>query len=145
MEAKTQFKTILKGIKVEQFAIFDENYVHKQPVSLNTQVKLKINVSEKQLGVFLRFDFLQNEKTFITIEVSCHFKIDPESWESRINDAHIIFSRDNIGHLLMITLGTARGVLFAKTDGTVYSNYILPLLDVNDLAGEDTVFDLNTE
>lgn len=43
----------------------------------------------------------------------------------------------------MITVGTARGVMHSKTDGTEFNKFLLPTLSIDDLVSKDAEFALN--
>ena len=43
-------------------------------------------------------------------------------------------------HLIVLTIGTVRGILHAKTEGTKYNSYILPTINVAELIKTDIVF-----
>ena len=45
-------------------------------------------------------------------------------------------------HLSVITVGTARGVLHAKTENTPFNKFVLPTINVTELVKEDVSFDL---
>lgn len=135
----------LQGIKTEQFAIFEENFALKKEVSFETGLEFKVDQINKQVGVFFEVEYKQGKKVFIKISVSCHFKIKQESWDSFLMDSKILkIEKGFLGHLAMLTIGTARGVLFAKTEGTQFSKFIIPTLNVNDIITEDAIFSLNT-
>lgn len=59
----TQVGFALKGIKTEQFAIFEENYSPKKETSLGTELQFKLDQNNKQIAVFLGFEFLQGKKS----------------------------------------------------------------------------------
>nr|MBP6230967.1 hypothetical protein [Paludibacteraceae bacterium] len=120
----TQVGFALKGIKTEQFAIFEENYSPKKETSLGTELQFKLDQNNKQIAVFLGFEFLQGKKVFLKIQVSCHFKIEESSWNSLIQENKLIVPKGFLAHLAMITTGTSRGVLFAKTEATPFSTFI---------------------
>ena len=73
------------------------------------------------------------------MEVSCIFVIEPKSWNNLTSEGNIKFPTGFLQHLATITLGTARGILFQKTEGTKYNIYHLPLLDVTSAIKEDLV------
>ena len=137
----------LHGIKTEQFAILEENYSSKKDVQLATNLQFKLDQSSQQIGVFLGFEFVQGKSIFIKILVSCHFKINDESWSGFIDSKKnkLVVSKGFLAHIAMITMGTIRGVLFAKTEGTPLSKYIIPTMNVTELVNEDGVFDLKKE
>ena len=45
----------------------------------------------------------------------------------------------------MITIGTTRGVLFAKTESTPFSKYIIPTINVAEMIENDATFKINSE
>ena len=136
----TQVGFALKGIKTEQFAIFEENYSPKKETSLGTELQFKLDQNNKQIAVFLGFEFLQGKKVFLKIQVSCHFKIEESSWNLLIQENKLIVPKGFLAHLAMITTGTSRGVLFAKTEATPFSTFIVPTLNVAEMIKEDVSF-----
>ncbi|MBC7747921.1 MAG: hypothetical protein H7Z76_04955 [Methylotenera sp.] len=134
----------LQNIRTEQFAILEENYTPEKAINLSTTVAFKINIENRQIGVFAKFEFVQVKKIFLKIELSCHFELNKPSWDSLKNDqkTKLQVPKDFLAHLLIITVGTTRGVLFAKTENTPYHQFIIPSLDIQDIANEDAIFDL---
>jgi len=138
----TQVGFALKGIKTEQFAIIEENYAPQKETGLGTQLQFKLDQTNKQIAVFLGFEFMQGKKIFLKIQVSCHFKIEENSWNSFIKGNHLIIPKGFLAHLAMITTGTSRGVLFAKTEVTQFSKLVVPTLNVAEMIKEDASFDI---
>jgi hypothetical protein len=141
MEDKIGFNLV--AITTEQFAKFENNFAENQDINIKTSVNYKLNQSKKQIGAYVKFTFEQKKKAFLTIEVGGHFLIDPKSWESFCKDDKIIFPKDFIGHLSMITIGTTRGVLHEKTMNTDFNKFVIPLIDVTKLVQEDIQFTKN--
>lgn len=138
----TQVGFALQGIKTEQFAIFEENYAPKKETGLGTELQFKLDQKNTQIGVFLGFEFMQGKKVFLKIVVSCHFKIEESSWCSFIQENKLIVPKSFLAHLAMITTGTSRGILFAKTEVTQFSKFIVPTLNVAEMIKEDATFDI---
>ena len=135
---------LLKKIHTEQFALFEENFVENIKVNLNTQIQFKLDHKNYMVGTFMGFTFEQEKKPFLKIEVSCHFKLEENSWNGFINEkkSKIIIPKGFLAHLAMITIGTARGVLFAKTEGTLFNTFIIPTLNVVEMIETDGVFSM---
>ncbi|MFC6223403.1 hypothetical protein ACFP2F_09140 [Hymenobacter artigasi] len=141
----SQISFSFKGIKVEQFALLEESYgPKKEEVKLGTELQFKVEQSNKQIGVFASFEFSQAKNAFLKIVISCHFKIQEKSWNSLSNleEQKIIIPKGFLIHLAMLTVGTSRGVLFAKTEGTVFSKFIIPTVDVTKMILEDVVINV---
>jgi hypothetical protein len=133
---------VLKKIKTEQFAILEENFKENIDVKLNSQIQFRVNSTEKLVGSFVSFNFLQRKNPFIKIEISCHFKIEDNSWNSLINSNknEINLPKGFLMHLAIFSVGTARGVLFAKTESTTFNEFIIPTINLAELIKEDAVF-----
>ena len=141
----TEVEFVIKGIKTEQFAIFEENFAPKKETCLETELQFKLDQSNKQMAVFLEFEFMQGKKVFLKVQVSCHFKIDEGYWNLFIQENKLIVPKDFLAHLVMISTGTSRGVLFAKTEATQFSKYIIPSINMAEMIKEDASFDMVVE
>lgn len=138
MEEKIGFN--LTAISTEQFAKFEENFKTEDDINLKTSVDYKLNQSDKQIGAYVTFTFEQRKKAFLYIKVGGHFRIGSSSWDTFCKDSKIIFPKEFIRHLSMITIGTTRGVLHEKTVNTNFNKFIIPLIDVTKLVKEDIRF-----
>lgn len=138
---------VLQGIRTEQFAVFEENYASKKETALGTELQFKLDQKNKQIGVFLGFELIQGKKIFLKIQVSCHFRVEEKSWVNFIDKekGKLIIPKGFLAHVAMITTGTARGVLFAKTESTQFSKFIIPTINVAEMIKEDASFDMEVE
>jgi len=132
----------LIGLKTEQFATFEENYSEKKETQIHTGIEFKLSSEQKRIGIFAEFTFTQETHTLVKLQISCHFAVSPESWDSFCSESKIVFPKGFMMHLTMLTIGTARGVLHAKTEGTIFNQFILPTINVEELISKDVEFDL---
>lgn len=134
----------LQGIKTESFIIEWENFDLKQKeLGLQTQYQFKVDSKNKHIGAYVAFTFRQSEKIFIELVVSCHFKIKADAWNTFATtkgDDIIVVPKGFLAHLAMITIGTARGILFAKTENTPFSSFMIPTIDVVKAISKDGEF-----
>lgn len=138
----------LDGIKTEQFAILEENYNDKKKsVDFGTGIQFMIDSEGKFIGCIVRISFDQGKKSFLKIDVSCHFKIDDSSWDTFINKKQqtLTIPKGFLAHMAMITVGTLRGILFAKTEGTIFNKFIIPTIDVASMIEKDETFSLKDD
>lgn len=131
----------LLKIQTEQFAIFEENFNKNEIVNLNTNLSFGLNFDDNVFLVTPKYTFEIQGKPFMTIQISCFFKIEDATWNSFKKKKQIIFPKDFVAHMTMITVGTSRGVLHTKTEGTVFNEFILPPINVTEMIAEDVVFD----
>lgn len=131
----------LLKISTDQFALFEENHLEDGKINLNTNMSFGLNVEDKAFSISIKFTFEMKKKPFMTTQVTCFFGIEKATWESFKLDDKVIFPKDFVAHMAMLTVGTSRGVLHSKTEGTLFNKYILPTLNVVEMIPEDVVFD----
>lgn len=135
---------VLQTIKTEQFAILNENLNHKKTVDLDSQLQFKFDQKQKLIGVEVSFEYIQSKKVLLKIVVSCHFKIESDSWQTFLETqkGKIVVPKGFLAHLAMITVGTTRGVLHTKTESTDFAKFILPAMNVFDMIPNDATIDI---
>lgn len=138
---KKDIEFSIKGIKTEQFALFEENHFDKGKINLETNLSYGLNAGERDFITSIKFTFEMKNKPFITIQVNCNFKIGIESFNNLVDDGKIIIPSWFIAHLAMITVGTSRGILHSKTEATIFNKYILPTINVAQMIPDDAIFD----
>lgn len=131
----------LSKIDTNQFAIIDSAFnKNNEEVDFNIETGFGINENE-QLVVVHFAPALSNDKSpFLKLQVSCYFNISDKAWKSFKNNGNIVIPADFARHMLLITVGTTRGVLHARTDNTPYNKYFLQTINLNEIVTEDLVF-----
>jgi len=137
----------LKRITTEQFAVIESAFTDGKLVYSKVGLRFGINFENKIISVFFSTNLIQDKSPFLITEVGCHFSIKEEAWDRFYNQnkTEIIVSRGFIGHLVMLTIGTTRGVLHSKTENTPFNNFLLPTLNVNEIVKKDVVFKIEAE
>jgi hypothetical protein len=134
----TQFR--MDQIKVEQFAILENNIPHDD-IGFSAELTPGASKEDKVIAIRLKASYTSNEKLLLVCVVSCVFKVEPDSWKEWEQDNQIIVPRGFIAHLAMHTFGTARGILFSRTEGTPYQRLILPPTNVDAIIKEDFIIE----
>jgi len=143
----TKIGFTLKKIVTEQFAIITDSFTEGDQIQLNTQSKFAIVAEQKILVAKTAFKFNQALAPFLIIEASCHFRITDDTWTQFMlpEQNAINFPAALLAHLTMLTIGTIRGILHAKTENTPFNNFIIPTINVAALIKEDISFDLQNK
>lgn len=142
---KPQVGFILRHIKTEQFAIIEENCKHTHGGNLTTRLNFGLDNENRMVEARVLFRFAEEPgKFFLIIEAACHFEVKEEAWESFIHmdEKKIILPCGFAQHLLVLTIGTVRGILHAKTEGTPYNQFVLPTINVSEMLKEDVKFEI---
>ena len=140
MENKEHISFILRKITTEQFAIIESAFdKSKDNIELTNGVRFDFNFDKRIISVFLSGNFNQDKGPFLLLEIGCYFEIIKEDWDKLYSGdkAEIKLPLGIVRHLVMLSTGTLRGVLHAKTENTPFNIFFLPTINVNDLVKED--------
>lgn len=142
MEAPTKVGFALQKITTEQFALIESGFVDNGNIKLKIDLRFAADDVQKVVSVFSSFTFESEQKPFIIIETGCHFNINDETWVQmyRTEEKKIHLPKELITHLAVLTIGTTRGILHAKTENTCFNKYLLPTINVTELVKEDAIF-----
>ena len=142
MEAKKNISFRLLNIVTEQFATFElENIPDTN--ELNSELQFSINPEIRVVVCRMKFQFLHKNQTIVVLIVVCNFDIEVNSWNNNIvSNKKITLPKHLLEHLCVITVGTARGILHAKTENTFFNKFMIPTLDVSNLVEKDVVFEI---
>jgi hypothetical protein len=135
----------LKQILTHQFAIIDDVFKTDEKVNFAFELNFATNAEERMLRVGTRMRFEQKQIPFLLLESSCSFQIKEEDWKALFveNECNkIILPKDFAIHLTMLSVGTARGILHAKTENTDFNKYFVPTIDLTKLIKEDAILEL---
>lgn len=134
----------LANINTEQFAILIKELGNVPELSLNIDINFGIDANTNMIGCFVHINYFQNGQVAMVIEVKCEFQIEQEAWSSFIKPVRKFkVSKGFLQHLAIISVGTTRGILHAKTEKTEYNHYPLPTINVSEKLTTDQVFDLD--
>lgn len=142
MEAKKNISFRLLNIVTEQFATFElENIPDTN--ELNSELQFSINPENRVVACKMKFQFLHENQTIVVLTVVCNFDIEVNSWNNNIvSNKKNTLPKHLLEHLCVITVGTARGILHAKTENTFFNKFMIPTLDVSNLVEKDVVFEI---
>ncbi|UOB17875.1 hypothetical protein [Abyssalbus ytuae] len=137
----------LKKVTTEQFAIIESAFNEGEDVQFSVNAKYGINEKDKMVAVFVSPAFYQNKKPFLVLEIACHFKIDDDAWESFKNkeNTKLTIPVGFIRHLIMLTVGTGRGVLHSKTENTPFNDFLMPTINVTEIVKSGVAFNLKSK
>jgi len=129
----------LRKISTEQFAVIEEAYLGSdKEMQLGIDLRFGLDVENKGLVAFVKVRFEQEKSPFLVVEVGNHFAIDNTAWESfQKEDKEMVLPKGFASHLVMLTIGTLRGVLHSKTENTKFNKFLLPTINVTELVKSD--------
>ena len=144
-EKALNFKFI--NIKTNEFAIIEKDYLKDGISSLNSSLNFRADPDKKIIGVKTKFQFEQKEKPILIIAITCTFGINNKSWQKILSKESnaLVLPKNFAAHLVLLAVGTTRGVLHEKTENTPFNRFILPPINVTKLIKEDVTIKLAKE
>lgn len=142
MSTKKPLKFAIVDVRTEQFATLGQGVSPDQPMQVDAGIQFRASHTDPVVAVALTVQFLVDEAPHIKLEVQCAFSIEPNDFERCRNGQRVVYPKSFMTHLVMLTIGTARGVLHARLENTPYARTILPPLNAQKMVKEDVVFDL---
>ena len=133
----------LEKISTKEFATFLDNLQDGKKMEISIGGKFSI-AKNAAIACEYRLELIRKKSPVLVLSVACEFGIEDKYWESlkSKNKKSITFSKKFLQHLAVITVGSLRGVLHAKTEGTEFNNYLLPTINVTEYISENMKFDL---
>ena len=131
----------LRKISTEQFAVIPEAYLGSgEEIQIGIDLRFGLDTENIGLVAFVKVHFEQEKSPFLLVEVGNHFAIDNTAWESfQKKDNGLILPKGFASHLVMLTIGTLRGVLHCKTENTKFNKFLLPTINVTELIKDDII------
>lgn len=135
----------LSKISTEQFAIIDDEFKGSDNIQLKSNIRYGANEEFMMISCFVAFVFESVDKPFLMVEGGCHFNIEKDSWADMldVNTKTISLPKGFVRHLAVLTVGTVRGILHSKTEGTDFNKFVLPTINVAEMISDDAVLKLN--
>jgi hypothetical protein len=136
MENKNIRFSLIK-ISTDQFVIIPGSFKSGEAVNFKTGLKFGADKASKLISVKASFQFEQQTIPFLIVEASCFFKIEPKDWNEFVQEGEIVVPKSIITHFSMLTVGTVRGILHSKTEGTNFNGFVIPTINITELVTND--------
>lgn len=131
----------LSRIQTEQFATIPDVKVSEE-IGISAGIEFGMEKETNSIHCKVTFNFVSEEQQFIILHIRCEFSVAQEAWESNYKkeDKKYVFPAEFMQHLGVITVGTARGVLHAKTEGTEFNKFFLPTVNLKEMVPGEVSF-----
>lgn len=125
----------ISRIETIQFALFPDNFQNGQEVSVNTNCGYIVRSDIQQVRNVINVNYMQDDKFLMIAELACYYDIAPEGVEAIRAEGKIPV--DFLRYMGSISVGTIRGLIHAKTEGTVLSPVVLPPVNLEEAIQND--------
>lgn len=136
----------LSKIQTLEFAILEKSYSQNEEVQITQEFNFSVDPLNKQVGIAPRHEYIQ-QSPFLILEVRCVFTIAEVAWNKWMDTAKGTFTlpRNIATHMAVLSVGTARGVLHAKTEGNYFNMFVLPTWNLSKVILDDFVIALEDQ
>lgn len=131
---------IIHKIETKQFAILSEE-LDESELTITSGVAFGIDEDNRIIRAMFKYEFISKDKVILILEVYVDFQIEEKCFgkQIKIKDS-LVIPKDFATHLAMIAVGTARGILHEKTNGTKLNEFLMPPIDLTASIDEDIAF-----
>lgn len=127
----------IERIETSQFAIFPDKVVNGEDVSIEVNMNFSVSNNLTPLKSVTNVRYIQNDNLLMVLEINCFFAISEDGQEAIKKNGKIPV--DFLRYMGTFAIGIARGVIHARTEGTVLSPVVLPPINLNDTIDKDIV------
>ena len=124
-------------LETRQFAIFPDRFDNQEDVGVNSAYEFSVSVDETAIRCRSTFHYFQGEEVLMILEMNTHFAIAPEGIADILKKGSVPV--EFLRYMGTIVVGTARGVIHTKTEGTVLNAVVLPPINLVEIITEDLV------
>lgn len=125
----------ISHIETVQFATFPDNFINGDEVLVNTNCGFNIRSDFNQVRNVISVNYTQDEKLLMVVQLACYYDIAPEGVEAIKNEGKVPV--DFLRYMGSISVGTIRGVIHAKTEGTVLNPVVMPPVNLEEMVKND--------
>ena len=126
-------------VKIEnnQFALFPDKYVNGQEVKIDVSFNFAYSKDLDMIRCVAMIHYSQSSNNLVILENTTYFSIAPEGIHDIKKEGRIPV--DFLRYMATISVGTARGIIHAKTEGTVLNSVVLPPINLVEIIKDDMV------
>ena len=127
------------GIHIDQFAILSKS-APLEDLGLGVNLNYKYANKGRIISCSREFNFLNSaQEKIMILAITCEFEIEENDYKNIHKNEKTIIPKELLEYFAVHTIGTARGILFCKTESTPYNNIIIPPLNVSEMIKDDMV------
>jgi hypothetical protein len=125
----------ISRIETLQFAVFPDNFVNGQQMLVNTNCGYNVREDLSQIRNIVSVNYTQNGDLLMVAHLACYYDIAPEGIGA-IKAAGKI-PVEFLRYMGSISVGALRGVIHARTEGTVLNPFVLPPVNLEEMVNGD--------
>lgn len=132
----------LEGMQIYEFAILEKYPPQPEELLTKNTFTIRVDRQERLVEAIFEFVYLKHESPLLKLSFGAKFLIEESDWKTLSpQNSEVTLPNGFAAHLMALTVTTARGVLFAKTETTAWQPYFIKVMNVREfLQKQDFVF-----
>lgn len=127
-------------INVAQFAILAD-CLPQDGLAYSVRFGFQGAAEAKRIANEFSIEFLHSDKIILKLTIVCEYEIQPDDWSKLVENNILTIQKGDLGYFANQTVGTARGIMYCRTEGTDFNSLILPPVDLTKILKEDLVIE----
>lgn len=120
--------------------------VGENDVMVETEFSFSVNVSAHRVRSIAHYQYIQNEKVSMALELICTFEVQEDAFNDMIHDDVFTLTANFAQYLTTINVGAARGEIHARCEAkqSKCAKIILPPINLVKILPENVKIDIST-
>ncbi len=118
------------NIVTNKFQDNPELLIKDAAVQVLSGYNFAMSVTEHHVRCISTFTYKQGDNALLNLELSCFFEIEEKAFEGLKDGDKRVIPVEFLRYMATISVGTARGVIHSKTEGTSLSSVVLPPINL---------------
>lgn len=114
-------------------------------IQIGSGYNFAINPIEHRIRCESEYLFTQAANSLLNLKLVCTFEVEEPAFEALITDKVITVPVEFLRYMATICVGTARGDIHARTEGSILSNYVLPPINLVEIIKDPLVIKLTEQ
>ena len=127
----------IERIETRQFALFPDKLNPAETVEVQSSYEFAVSDQVNAIRCRSLFHYVQTDQLLLVLEMISYFSIAPEGIAAIKKNGFVPV--DFLRYMGTIAVGTARGIIHAKTEGTTLNAIVLPPINLVDIIKDDLV------
>lgn len=125
----------INKIETRQFACFPEVFITSTEINVGSEFVFQQSIEKNKIICISKIRYQQADRLLLILELACVFDIAPDGMEELKRESKI--PKGFLQYMASIVVGTARGVIHAKTEGSLLNPVVLPPINLVELIKDD--------
>lgn len=121
----------ISNIAEIQFSYFEDILALNEVIAQVANIGFRVNRVEENYSIITTFNYeLKKEnKPLLKIQIACSFFIDKAIGDNLLVNEGLLLPKEYGKAIVVTTIATARGILYANTKHTEFNKYTIPSLE----------------